>query len=257
MSIAGMFDLKVVVNLIVIVTLLNTIACKKMVGPPDQQILSAKFAKVPVIIDGMLDDKAWQDAVVYSMSIAKDLKSQGKVIKESGNVRLAWDDNYLYIGVWFKDSDIVAEGKEDQMSHYQTGDVLEVFLKPEESTWYWEFYATPLNKKSTYFYPGRGRTPLPSIKEYRCDLKICSMCNGTINNWRDIDQGWSAEMAVPIKALASFGNTFGPGSQWRMLIARYNYSRYLPEVELTMSPQISHTKFDLYEDYGLIKFEPK
>ncbi len=47
----------------------------------------------------------------------------------------------------------VAEGKEDQLHHYQMGDLVELFLKPEDYTWYWELYATPIGKKTNFWFP--------------------------------------------------------------------------------------------------------
>ena len=49
-------------------------------------------------------------------------------VVESGKVRLLWNEKYLYIGLDFVDTDIVAEGQSDQQAHYRLGDTAEVFL---------------------------------------------------------------------------------------------------------------------------------
>lgn len=231
---------------------------------PTGRKLVARYTVAPVKVDGRLNDAAWKDAVVYRTHLGvNNLKNQpeslvqtlGTELREGGEVRLAWDDKYLYIGIHFEDSDVVAEGKADQEHHYGTGDVLEVFLKPENETWYWELYATPHRKKTSFFFPGRGQLFLPSAAAYRCDMKVGAQVDGTLNNWEDRDRGWTAEMAVPIKALTARGEKFEPGAPWRILVARYNYSRYLPMKELSMTPQLNYTNYHLLEEYGWLDLE--
>ena len=205
--------------------------------------LSAAHTPVPVVIDGKLDDPVWKRARVYPLYLAKDLAGNGKALQECGQVQLAWDDHFFYIGVKFYDSDIVAEGKKDQLHQYTMGDLCELFLKPADSTWYWELYATPAGKKTSFFFPGRGRLGLPSMEDYTCGLKVAAQVCGTLNHWQDRDSYWTAEMAMPVKDLTALGNKFGPGNDWRILVARYNYSRYLTTqgTELSMTPQLRAT----------------
>ncbi len=133
------------------------------------------------------------------------------------------------------------------------GDLVELFLKPEDYTWYWELYATPTSKKTSFWYPGRGRVGLESGFQYECGLQVAAENNGTVNKWEDRDRYWTAEMAMPIRDLTSRGETFRPGSKWWILIGRYNYSRYLPRREFSMFPQLSQTDFHLCEEYGILE----
>lgn len=112
---------------------------------------------------------------------------------------------------------------------------------------------TPLGKKTSFWFPGRGRMGLNSCFRYKCGLQVASKSNGTVNNWKDKDRYWTAEIAMPIRDLTAKGEKFGPGTKWRILIARYNYSRYLSRKELSMFPQLLQTKFHLYEEYGVLK----
>jgi len=169
-------------------------------------------------------------------------------LAESGEVRLVWDDKYFYAGIKFYDSDIIAKGKEDQMHHYKLGDLVELFLKPEDQTWYWELYATPGNKKTSFRLPERGNLTLRS-----CGLRVAAHCKGTLNNSRNRDRYWTAEMAMPIKDLINPDQEFAPGSNWRILVARYNYTRHLSVPELSMVPQISKTNYHLHEEYGVLE----
>jgi len=208
---------------------------------PATVIMTAKRTVTPVVVDGKLDDPVWQQAPVYRMFLSRD---KGSVPVGGGEVRLAWDQEFFYVGVRFADSDIVQEKDVDQSPFFLSGDLLEVFLKPQDNTWYWEMYATPNNHQTTYFFPGRGRLGLDNDSARpKATLKVAAELEGTLNAWQDVDHGWTAEMAVPRRALTVNGDTFGPGSVWRILVARYNYSRYLQNAELSMSPQLSTSNF--------------
>ena len=233
-----------------------------------RDVIIAKYAEKPVSIDGNLDDEIWRTAPSYKFSLSRasllplnkriDQRPGIDKLTEQGEVKFAWNEKFLYIGAKLYDSDIVQESVKDQENHFLSGDVLEIFLKPKNSTWYWEIYGTPNEKKTILWLPGRGRL---GLKNY-CgtvmqtdDIIIATKIKGTLNNWQDKDEYWTIEMAIPSKILTCFGDSFGYNSEWTILIGRYNYSRYLPWVELSSIPQLSITHFHLTEEYGILKFE--
>ena len=217
-------------------------------------VLQAVRATNPVRVDGLLDDEVWRRARVYQLSTSVDRQTSRPLLEE-GCIQFAWDNEYFYLAAKFKDSDVVAEGEEDQLHHYQFGDVCELFLKPADNSWYWELYVTPRGNKTSFWFPGRGRLGLPSCFEYTCGLKVAAHVAGTVNNWRDRDDYWTAEMAMPIKDLTAFGDSFGPGGDWRILVGRYNYSIYLPAKgpEHSSSPQLPVIDYHLLKGYAKLE----
>lgn len=228
-------------------------------------VIIAKHISRPLNMDGKMSDPAWAQAPVYSLELPLKIYSNqpesmqkllGTVLKEKGSVKLLWNDEYLFVGARFEDSDVVADGKKDQTIHCTTGDLIEVFLKPEIDTYYWEIYGTPYNKKTCIFYPGRGRHFLPSDLEYNCsDIIVKTSIDGTFNNWKDRDVGWTVELAIPVKMLTEFGAKFDNSTKWTILVARYNYSRYLPLKELSAFPLISNANFHISEEYARLNLE--
>jgi len=229
------------------------VGCSSLISGDSKKlpIMVAPYADKPVVIDGKLDDVVWQSAPVYQLYFADDVKGP---LQEGGKVRLAWDDKYFYLGAELVDSDLVAEGDRDHLRHYLMGDVVELFLKPDGQTWYWELYVTPRGNLSSYWFPGRGRVSLDSaFTPYECGLKVAAAYDGTLNDWQDKDKGWTAEMAMPISELTKRGESFAPQAKWRILVGRYNHSRYLYLKELSMTPKLSVTNFHTLKEYAILK----
>lgn len=224
-----------------------------MAAPHGRSVLRALHASTAIKIDGHLREPLWKHAPAYKLIAMPihDKSGERKVLHEAGTIRMLWDEHYLYLGAELDDSDVVAEGTADGLPDFQLGDVCELFIRPPNETWYWELYVTPDNRQTTYFFPGPGRLGLPSNLRSKTNLlKVAAQVHGTLNNWHDRDRGWTAEMAVPISMLTARGEHFGPKAPpWRILIGRYNYSRYLPEVELSSFPELSKTDFHLLAEY--------
>ncbi len=200
-----------------------------------QQIYTAEYSTEKIKVDGKLDEKAWKNAEELSFQAL-----DGSFCTENGTAKIIWDDKYIYVGAKLYDSDIVQESNEDQVHHYATGDVMEVFLKPNGKRNYWEIYATPNSKKTAFFYYSKGRLGLPSGFAYKMPgLIVASTCNGTLNNVNDRDQFWTTEIAIPREQLEKHGGQIFPGKEWLFLVSRYNYSAYFDttkELSLTGKP---------------------
>ena len=216
-------------------------------------VMIASHAGDGVTVDGRLDDPVWARSRVYTLSRNTTEIAEGKSVSEPGEIRLAWDRDYFYLAARFEDSDLTAEGETDQLAHWQLGDVCELFLKPDEHTWYWELYVTPRSCRTSYWFPERGRLTLPSSLAYECGLRVAAERKGTLDDWGDRDTGWTAEMAMPIEDLTARGERFEPGAPWRILVGRYNYNRSLARPELSMVPPLPATNFHLLGHYAVLE----
>jgi|GEM_PF-279204 len=174
-------------------------------------------------------------------------------VRERGEVRLAWDETSLYIAVRFEDSDTVATGDADQLHHYQLGDVLEVFIRPDGQPGYWELYATPHGRKTSFWHaePKPGRSAADCVVR-DCGLRVAACCQGTLNRRQDRDTSWTAEMAIPFATLLPGAEAGAAPPPCRILVARYNYGVTLPWTELSMAPGLSKTDFHLCGEYAIL-----
>lgn len=217
--------------------------------PTMAQTAVAYRADAPVVVDGQLDDVVWSTSPPYPLQLTADV---GTEPVERATVRWAWDDEHLYVAIQCVDADIVQEQAGDQQLFFQTGDVVELFLKPPDGLAYWEIYVTPQSGKACIFMPGRGRLGLDNLAHVSAEgirLQAAATIDGSLNNWRDTDRGWRAEFAIPWKPL---GVASAPleGQPWSALVARYNYGYRLAWPELTSAPQLSKPAFHAYEEWA-------
>lgn len=217
---------------------------------PDNLEVVAVYTPTPVNIDGVLNDAVWQQAPRYPTN------SYNQVPQEAGTVQFAWDDQYFYAAAVLTDSEIVQYGQQPQSMLFTTGDTFEVFLRPAKDTYYWELYATPTNLMSSFFFSGPGAAICRlEPKELMQGLQSASSVDGTVNVWQDRDRTWQLEMAIPVAALTRYGALFGPGQPWRILVGRYNYSRYLDKSELSGITEFKddNRSFHHLPSYGYLK----
>jgi len=218
-------------------------------------------ASSPIHIDGKLDEEAWRRAKPVALDIPRDQQQQGLTLEEKGTGRVLWDDEFLYVAFDFVDSDVVANGTDDDQEHHTLGDVAEIFLKPTDQTWYWEFHVTPAGHVSTYWYPGRGRFGLQGVNPHVKPrfIEAAAKVQGTLNNDRDRDEKWTAEVAIPWSKLDRLGEKPDVKANWTILLARYNYTRYRTQAsgpELSSSPVLSRPSYHLVEQYAPLKLVP-
>ena len=186
-------------------------------------------ASAPVRIDGKLDDPAWQAApwTADFVDIEGDAKPRPRFRTRA---KMLWDDQYFYIAAELEEPHVWATlTKHDAVIFHD--DDFEVFLNPSGDTLnYFEFEMNALNTGWDLFLPK------PYKKQGKADnsweipgLRTAVQVQGTLNNPRDQDRGWTLEIAFPWTAFASKApvNRPKPGESWRV-----NFSRVEWRVEI-------------------------
>jgi len=228
--------------------------------------LKAFFTQEKITVDGKLDEKIWKTAPKYNMyrPISDSIRFSKLIrdaykgdIVEPGFAQYAWDDNFLYVAVTFTDSDLHAEGMEDQQHHYKMGDVVEIFLKPEEETFYWEIYGTPRNRRTAFRFLARSLSGLASSYPEKCPLEklaVGAQVDGTLGDPWDKDKGWTCEVKIPLDEICVRGGSFTQYN-WRIFTCRYNYNRYIyGRPELSTVPRQYQGNYHEHADYGWLQF---
>ncbi len=226
----------------------------------EPRAIEAAYAE-NVTMNGKLEGPEWKKAGSYPLELLKSdqtnwpeakRKNVGNTLREKGFIKLLWNREHLYVGVKMEDSDVVAEGIENQTHLYLMGDTIEVFLKPKRENYYWEIYGTPNQLKTVFFYPGRGRLFLPSVATHPPEVEVSAYVDGKLNDWQVKDRGWSVIIRIPVKMLEKFGRPFNPTEEWTIMIGRQNYSANLPLKEASTFPALSVPDFHVYEEYATL-----
>jgi WD40 repeat protein len=199
---------------------------KEAYVPPKGYV--AYRATAAIVMDGKLEDDAWQAAPWTDdfADIEGDLRIQPRF---RTRVKMLWDDSYLYIAAELDEPHVQATfTRRDSYIFHEDND-FEVFINPDGNNHnYAELEMNALNTvwdlrlKKPYRDGGKPEDAwdIPG-------LKTAVHVNGTINNPRDIDKGWTIEIAIPWQITHALnGKPARPphdGEQWRINFSRVQW----------------------------------
>lgn len=183
-------------------------------------------ATSPIVVDGRLDDKAWEAAPWTDdfVDIEGDAKPRPPLRTRA---KMLWDDDYLYVGAYLDEPHVWATLTEHDSVIYHDND-FEIFIDPDGDNH--NYYEIELNAYGTEWdlllvKPYRdGGPPLNSWEIP--GLKLATHVDGIINDPSQVDQGWSVEVAIPWNVLAEYANRSTPpqdGDQWRINFSRVEW----------------------------------
>ncbi|PJJ83633.1 carbohydrate-binding family 9-like protein [Mucilaginibacter auburnensis] len=185
------------------------------------ELPSYKVAKAtePITVDGKMDEAAWKNAEVRSLDYF--YRADKPVDKQATKFRMMWDETNLYLFYECQDTSLTARETAFDARPY-LDDCAEFFVVPVPDSlnmhfgfeinitkaaydymMFWQYY-----QKRNYF-----------VKGYNPAYKVEVTTNGTINNDKDKDKGWTMEIAIPIDALSNFGRP-RVGAKWAFQAVR-------------------------------------
>jgi len=217
-------------------------------------------------IDGHLDDAAWSTADWTDAFIDIVGPDHAKP-RFRTRAKMLWDDNYLYIAAELEEPDVWATLKAHDSVIFHDND-FEVFLNPTGDTLkYFEFEINALNTgwdlflDKPYNKGGKGDNSW-EMPGYKSAVSI----DGTLNDPRDKDRGWSLELALPWSAFVERSGKGRPnsGDFWRMNFSRvewqvsvvdgkYQKVKGQPEDNWVWSPQ-GIVSMHVPEKWGVVNF---
>jgi cellulose/xylan binding protein with CBM9 domain len=184
-------------------------------------------ATSPLRIDGRLDDAAWRDAPWTNdfVDIEGDKKPRPA---QRTRVKMLWDDEYLYVGAELQETQLWATLTEHDSVIFKDDD-FEVFLDPNGDSH--EYYEFEINALGTYWdllLPQPYKDGGKAVDAWEIPgLKSAVHLDGTLNDPRDSDRGWSVELAFPWRVLRELARRDAPpknGDQWRVNFSRVEWS---------------------------------
>lgn len=160
-------------------------------SPDGRRSLTAERTTVAPVIDGRLDEAMWQGGTPASGFIQSD-PVQGQPATEDTEVRVAFDDEFLYIGAFCRDSDpagiVVNEIRKDATGKEQ--DSFEVLLD------------TFADRRNGFVFGTNAAGA-------RADTQMANEGREINSNWDAVwwvasqrtPEGWTTELKIPFKTL--------------------------------------------------------
>jgi hypothetical protein len=145
-----------------------------------------------IVIDGKVDDKAWEFAAPIELIFP--WKSQTGA-RQKTIAKLLWDDDYLYVSYQCRDADIVAIRLERDDPTY-LDDAVEIFINPKPSQTS-VYFGLEMNARGV-LYDYLMSDARYAFKRFNLEgVLLATYIRGTINMRGDEDEGWGLEVAIP------------------------------------------------------------
>lgn len=200
-----------------------SLCCVALFGQPKQY--ECHRAGSALEIDGHLDDAAWAKAA-WTDAFVDILGADHTKPRFRTRVKMLWDDEFLYIGAELEEPDVWAALTAHDSVIFRDND-FEVFLNPTgDGLKYFEFEINALNTGWDLFLPkpynkGGSADNSWEMPGYKSAIAI----DGTLNDPRDRDKGWSVELALPWSAFVERSGKGRPnaGDAWRINFSRVEW----------------------------------
>jgi hypothetical protein len=183
-------------------------------------------ATAPIRVDGRLDEAAWlaaswSDAFV---DIEDDRKPRPRF---ETRVKMTWDADAFYVGADLRDPHVWGTLTTHDSVIFHDPD-FEVFIDPNgDNHEYYEFEINALGTTWDLFLPKPYKDDGKAMNGWEiAGLRSAVHVDGTINDARDTDRGWSVEIAFPRRVLAEQARRPAPprdGDQWRINFSRVQW----------------------------------
>ena len=222
---------------------------------------TAQRATAAIAVDGRLDEADWK-AAERSPRFSDLIKGAPGI--HDTRAAVLWDDEQLYVGYWVEEPFVEGTLTERDSLIYKNNDV-ELFIAGRDA-----YYELEINSLGTiyevffiweeaYARAGYAKRPEfdraregvrpfngvrfrnhprgPRIGFWRYDLpglRSAVHVDGTVNDNKDRDRGWTVEIAIPWRGLADLarpdGRSLPPrsGDVWRMDFSRFNQYKEAP-----------------------------
>jgi hypothetical protein len=159
------------------------------------------YTNTPPVIDGDINDAAWQHAVWTDdfVDIEGDIKPKPSL---QTNVKMLWDDSCLYVAAKIRDPNVWATITRHDAALFREND-FEIFLNSTNSAHqYFEIEYNALNTVFDLFLSKPYRDGGNALTSWdAAGMRSAIKIQGTLNNPSDTDEGWTVEAAIPFKAV--------------------------------------------------------
>lgn len=167
--------------------------------------------------------------------------------------RVGWRDDALLVFAELDDRDIFTGATAHNQRMWELGDVLEIFLSPENSTSYVEFHITPNNFRLQLRFPDTS-TMRRAQTENKFDHLM--LPDGVFSSrvWTQPEtKQWFVLAEIPAASVCG-ANKLLSGTNWQFSFSRYDYVRGRPEPIISSTSPHAKADFHRREEWGTLSF---
>ena len=176
-------------------------------------LTAVRAAQAPTI-DGRLDDAIWPGAALIDTFVQEEPR-KGSRPPRRRKIRVAYDSDRLYFGIYahYSESACMRANRSDR-DKLDNDDAVTIYLEPFLD--YLRGYSFSVNgygvqRDSMIVVTQRaGATPTATRRGTRCSRPAGQL----------VDDGWTAEMAIPIKSLRYPSREAGEAHRWGFQVRR-------------------------------------
>ena len=210
-------------------------------------------AAAPIRIDGKLDDPAWQAAPWTAIFV--DIEGEAKPAPRfRTRAKMLWDDTHFYIAAEMEEPHVWGTLTRHDSVIFRDND-FEVFLNPtNDALNYFEFEINALNTGWDLFLDKPYRKQGKADNSWEIPgLQTAVAIDGTLNDPRDRDRGWTVELAFPWTAFVerSGKGRPKPGEQWRVNFSRVEWQHDIVDGKYVKRPGLKEDNW-VWSPQGVI-----
>ena len=235
---------------------------EKQLVTGQQPVYRVSRAGESIIIDGKMDEACWKNAEVSSFNYF--YRGDKPVEKQDSKFRMLWDDTNIYLFYECKDTSLTArETRFDGRTYLD--DCAEFFVVPVPDSVYMHFGFEINITEVRYDYIVLWRyynNRTFFLSGYNPEYEVKAIYNGTLNNDKDKDTGWTMEFAIPMSVFSNISMVTRPrpGARWAFQAVRQdrNYVDDRFRSTSTLFP-IYDIRKDVHQPnrFGLLEFSDK
>lgn len=229
-----------------IAILLSMLLCCSVSALADVPEYTVKRATGKIVLDGLPDEEDWTAAASVG-DFQFPWMSWTPGDKEQTEVKLLWDDTFLYLAFRCDDKHIWADHYTINSSTYED-DCVELFWNPDpdHQSDYYMFEINCIGVPKSLRRSDRITVMLPYITQ---------SFQGTVNNDGDTDTQWIMEIAVRFDEYTELysGKAPEPGAMWRIGLNRCG-GKTNPQYSQWSPSQTTSPNFHQPNDFGKIVF---
>jgi hypothetical protein len=189
-------------------------------------------AAAPIAIDGRIADDAWS-AAPWSDPFEDIEGDKRPKPRYRTRVKMLWDDAALYVAAELEEPHVWAALTEHDSVIFHDND-FEAFLDPDgDSHLYAELELNALNTTWDLLLPRPYKDSGRAVNGWEIiGLKTAVHIDGTVNDPRDTDKGWTVEIKWPwagLKELTGVPTPPRDGDQWRINFSRVQWDTNIVE----------------------------